>query len=174
MMTKNKYLSSKNFVYLGTGLLLSALIFFGWSLRILAHANRINMQAIPQNTASVGTKISGGSVEATIVSYNEKDSAGPFKSPEGKTYAVVTLHLTNITDRVVHVYPVSDTYMKVADGTVFYETPFALDSPFRSGDLLPGEQIAGELSYQVPKDAKADLFIDSAWSGGVLKLGVTK
>jgi hypothetical protein len=66
--------------------------------------------------------------------------------------------------------PAADTYLKDTSGNVVYLTPFELSQPFRSGELLPGEQIQGQLSYLVKKSKSYALYIDSTWSGRLIEI----
>jgi hypothetical protein len=138
------------------------------ALRTNQNTKRQLAVAHPQQPVALGTPISTGSVIAKVESVVYSDSVPGFKSPEDKHYAIVKLALTNKTDQPIHVYPVFDTYMKASDGTVYKITPFALTDAFRSGDIMPGESLKGELSFLVPKQTDARFYLESIWSGSVV------
>jgi hypothetical protein len=128
--------------------------------------------AHPQQPVVMGTQISTGSVIAKVESVSYSDGVPGFKSPADKHYAIVKLSLTNKSDQPIHVYPVFDTYMKASDGTVFKITPFALTDAFRSGDVMPGEALKGDLSFLIPKQTDARFYLESIWSGSVVSFTV--
>lgn len=118
------------------------------------------------------TPITQGLVTTRISNVRYNNSAQPFTAPANKEYIIVNLEVINRGDAPVQVLPSSDTYIKDDKGNVVYLTPLTLDNPFRAGELLPGEQIKGDLSYLVPKDSGLKLYIDAKWSGGVIPITI--
>lgn len=121
----------------------------------------------------MGTPIVAGNVQATINSVRFEQGAGPMTAPAGKQYLVLDVTVTNTSDSTVSVLPSTSTYIKTTDGNIYYLTPYALEQPFRAGDLKAGDKITGELSYLVPKNTSYTMYIDSVWSKGVVSVRLT-
>lgn len=85
----------------------------------------------------------------------EKGSLNP---GEGKTYLIVTLYVKNKTSKVLPLYPVSQTYIKDEKGQTYSIGPAIVKQPFLAGDLAPGDQIKGELAYEIPTNLTKPLF----------------
>lgn len=96
-----------------------------------------------------------------------------FAAPSGSRYMVIDLTVKNISDKPIQVMPSTDVYAKDAAGHVVYLTPFVLAHPFHAGELLPGDTVTGQLSFLVQKSAPYNIYVDGAWSGGVLPFDVT-
>lgn len=129
-------------------------------------------EANPQQPYSAGVTIKQGSVAMTISDLHYDNGNGVFTAPADKHYLIFTFTVKNRSDRQVNVLPSSDTYVKTTAGKVIYLTPFTLDNPFRAGELPPGEQIQGQLSYLVPKNETSKFFVDAIWSGGVIPFAI--
>jgi hypothetical protein len=156
-----------------------SIILFILSLIMLSNAVSIQKQtkeslrtAEPQSSAEIGHEINFGSVSMSVESITTSQGGGPFKAPENQEFIIATIHIKNRSEKPIQIYPVSDTYIKDGSGNVYYEAPYGLTSPFRSGELLPGEEIRGELSYLAPKNSSVVYYVDSGWSGGVVKISL--
>lgn len=128
--------------------------------------------ATPITGFQTDTPITQGLVTTRISNVRYNNGAKPFTAPADKQYIIVNLEVINRGDAPVQVLPSSDTYIKDDKGNVVYLTPLTLDDPFRAGELLPGEQINGDLSYLVPKDGDLKLYVDAKWSGGVIPITI--
>lgn len=116
----------------------------------------------------IGKTASEGLVSLVIDRLEYSESSKPFTAPTGKRYLTLYLNIKNTSDKPIQVLPSNDMYVKDDQGVVYYLTPYVLADPFRAGELLPGDQIAGQLSFLVPKQGSANLYVDAAWSGKVL------
>lgn len=135
---------------------------------IIEQKPRPQTEAIPQQAFSVGTAIRMGDASFQIDNATYTNGTPPFTAPAGKQYLLIDLTVKNHSDKPIQILPTSDTYVKDQAGNVSYVTPSALENPFRAGELSPGEQIKGQLSYLVPKAGTKKFFIDAIWSGGVI------
>lgn len=156
--------------------IMSVILFLSSFVMLIAAFNlehpEANIDAKGQAPFAMGTTIKQGNVAMSVDKVTYSDGEGVFTAPEGKHYAIVTFTVKNRSDRQVMVMPSSDTYMKDQSGNVVYLTPYELESPFHSGELPPGEQVRGELSYLVPKSTPFKLYIDAIWSGGVIPITI--
>lgn len=109
-----------------------------------------------------------GAASITVESVKYEAGVGHFAAPSGSRYAVVSLRVKNVSDTPIYFAPANDTYIKTATGEVHYLTPYALESPFKSGEILPGEQTKGQLSYLVPENTKMKYYLESDWTSGVV------
>ena len=121
---------------------------------------------------TVGSAIQMGTVDVSVEKVSYSPGQRSFTAPAGKKYMIVDFYVKNRSDKPIQVLPSKDTYLKDSRGNVVYLSPAILDNPFRSGELLPGEQIKGQLSYLVSQDTKYTLYIDAPWSGGVLPVAI--
>ena len=85
----------------------------------------------------------------------EKGSLNP---GEGKTYLIVNLYVKNKTSKVLPLYPVTQTYIKDSQGQTYSIGPAIVKQPFLAGDLAPGDQVKGELAYEIPSNLANPLF----------------
>lgn len=136
------------------------------------HPHRRNGTPHTMTPIAVGQIISQGAVQLKVDHVTTSDGSGSFTAPSDKHYVILELSVTNNSDSPIHILPTSDTYLKTSDGNVSYVTPFALDQPFRAGELLPGETIKGQLSYQAERQKPQTLYVDAIWSGGVIPLSL--
>ncbi len=160
-------LSAKQIFYVNTTLLAVAIVLLGLSLWT---QNDQKDAPIPFAGYSKGVTVSMGSVAVKVSSVTSAAGKGHFVAPEGMKYLIVGLTIKNTSGKPINVLPSTDTYVKSTDGKVTNLTPYNLDQPFRAGELLPGEQISGQLSYLVAKDKSQKLYIDAIWSGGVIPI----
>ena len=86
-------------------------------------------------------------IDSVSRSSGEKGSLNP---GDGKTYLIVNLYVKNKTNKILPLYPVTQTYIKDSKGQTFSIGPAIVKQPFLAGDLQPGDQIKGELAYIVP------------------------
>ncbi len=121
-----------------------------------------------------GQTVRMGAASVTVADASFLPGSGHFAAPAGKQYLVATLIVKNFSDKPINVLPSTDTYVKDVSGHIVYLTPFGLDEPFHAGELLPGEQVRGQVSYLVSKAQQLTFYVDAIWSGGVLPITVTK
>ncbi len=125
--------------------------------------------AVPsRHLFEIGRTTSEGLASLVIDRLEYSESSKPFTAPTGKRYLTLYLNIKNTSDKPIQVLPSNDMYVKDDQGVVYYLTPYVLTDPFRAGELLPGDQIVGQLSFLVPVQGSASLYIDAAWSGKVL------
>lgn len=119
---------------------------------------------IPYEGIAIGKTISVGSSKLTVQKVAYKPGAVPFVAPKGYEYMIVTLQVQNTSEKPFSVIPTTDTYVKTDAGKVSYLTPYALENPFHSGVILPGDATAGELSYLVPIHGHYRFYVESSWT----------
>jgi hypothetical protein len=125
-------------------------------------------QPAPQVLFVPAQAVTMGQAVMTIGNPVYSSGSPGFSAPSGSRYLIVNLTVKNTSSRPINILPANDTYIKDTKGHVGYLTPYALKNPFRAGELPPGEQINGELSYLVPSSAPVKFFIDAPWSGGAV------
>ncbi len=151
--------------YINTALLVTAVILLGLALWV---QNIDKNPPIPFAGYSKGVTVTMGSVAIKINSVQTSVGKGHFKAPDGMHYLIVDLTVKNTSGKPLNVLPSTDTYVKSPAGKITNLSPFSLERPYRAGELLPGEQITGQLSYLVPKTGPQKLYVDALWSGGVI------
>lgn len=150
---------------LNLAVLALSIIFLCVSLSI-QHSN--SDAVAPFGGYSQGVSVSAGSALMRVDSVYSTNGTSIFSSPPDKHYLIVALSIKNTSAKPINVFPSSDSYIKDASGNVTFLTPYDLKQPFRAGELLPGEQIKGQLSYLVFKKGSLKLYLDGIWSGGVV------
>lgn len=151
-------------------LFVSSLVLFIMSFITLGIAQSIAHERthIPYAGIAQGKAITSGSSTITVQKVERKPGTKHFAAPSGYEYLVVTLRVRNNSEKPFNIAPSMDTYVKTTSGKVSYLTPYELASPFHSGLLLPGESVAGELSYLVPKQTAYTYYVEASWSGNVV------
>jgi hypothetical protein len=155
-------------------LFIGSVILFAASLLTLAAALHVTRQPIasPARPFEAGQTITMGSATISISHISYSGGSPGFTAPAGKRYLTLDFTVHNNSAKSVNVLPATDTYVKDQAGNVVYLTPYALVRPFRAGELPPGEQVAGQLSYLVPKSTPVTFYVDAVWSGGVIPIRV--
>jgi hypothetical protein len=172
-VTKVKANQSASFFYASLILLILSTSLLIIALKTQADSKRLySYSADPARPFKVGQEVHMGNVALTLQNVEFAKGQPHFTAPAGKSYMVVNLTVKNRSEKPINVAPSSDTYVKGPAGHVSYLTPYALINPFRAGEVSPGEQIEGQLSYLVPKNAKLKFFVDAIWSGGVLSFAI--
>ncbi len=160
-------LSSAQLFYINSALLATSLVLLGLALWV---QNSEKNPVVPFSGYSKGVTVTMGSASVKVDKIETSKGAGRFKAPDGTHYLIVNLTVKNTSDKPINVLPSTDTYVKSPAGKVTVLTPYSLSNPFRAGELLPGEQISGQLSYLVPENGAQKLYIDASWSGGVIPI----
>ena len=165
--------NSRVLFYCSLGILLVSFSVLLLAMRAEHRSNdNFHRTAAQQVPLRPGHKINMGSATMTVGSINYNNGSGHFAAPNDRHYLILNLTVKNYGEKPIHVLPSSDTYIKDTEGNVTYLTPYAVEHPFRAGELSPGEQITGQLSFLVPKTAKLTFYIDSIWSGGVIPIAI--
>ena len=94
-------------------------------------------------------------IDAISRGSGEKGSLNP---GEGKTYLIVTLYVKNKSNKSLPLYPVTQTYIKDSQGQTYSIGPAIVKQPFLAGDLSAGDQVKGELAYEIPDNLANPLF----------------
>lgn len=151
--------------YLNTAILMLSILLLGLALWTQHHSHRVPVAFAGY---SRGTTVSMGNTLMRVDSVSTTMGSGIFAAPQGKHYLIVELTVKNLSEKPINVFPSSDTYLKDPNGNVTYLTPYSLMQPLRAGELSPGEQIRGQLSFLVSTSGTQKLYIDAIWSGGVV------
>jgi hypothetical protein len=87
-----------------------------------------------------------------LVDQVQKDLGGDkmFAPGAGKAYLKLTLRVTNTSHEVIGVYPFTSTHILADDQQLYPMSPMMLQNPFQPGEIAPGEELAGELSFEIP------------------------
>jgi hypothetical protein len=125
------------------------------------------VKGYPQNV-----KVSAGEVAVRVDSVSTTSGSGIFKAPSNQQYIIVGITIRNITQKPINVFPSTDIYLKDPNGNITSLSIYNLDHPYRAGELLPGDQVSGQLSYLVSKGIEQKLYVDGIWSGGILVFDV--
>lgn len=149
-------------------LVLSSVILL--SIAISVQHRDENAKSLPtvQSAFKPGTQVNMGAVSIKVSDITYSDGHQPFAAPNGKQFVSMYLDVKNNAEKPLNILPADDMYIKNSTGDISYVAPFIATEPFRAGELLPGEQIRGQLSFLVPKSGSLKLFVDAVWSGGVL------
>lgn len=113
--------------------------------------------------------VTSGSAEVIVDSLQTGKGQAPYIAPAGSHYVLVGIIIKNISTQPINITPSLDTYLKQTNGTIDYLSPTDLAQPLRSGILLPGETIKGQLSYLTKSQAPYYLYIQSDWTSTVIK-----
>lgn len=162
-------LKSHKLFYISLGLLLTSTILLGLALRA-EYRTALLRPAVSGAPFILGQDVTMGAATMKLSNPTYTDGTGIFAAPEGKHYLILDFSVKNVSDKSINVMPASDTYVKAANGTLGYLTPYTLENPLRAGELLPGETINGQLSYLVNKNTDELFYVDSIWSGAVVKI----
>ena len=160
--------------YMSVGFMLVSVVLLVFALQA-EHRSTANLRhvAVSQVPFEANQNINMGSATLRVSNVTYADGSAHFSAPAGMHYLILDLAVKNYSDKPINVLPASDTYVKASDGKAIYLTPYELASPFRSGELSPGEQITGQLSYLVPTAAKSlKFYVDAIWSGGVVPIAI--
>jgi hypothetical protein len=162
-------LKSRKLFYISLILLATSCALLGLALRAEYRAALLR-PAESRAPFSLGHDITSGDATMSLSNPTYADGTGMFAAPEGKHYLIVDFSVKNISDKSINVMPASDTYVKAADGTLSYLTPYTLKSPLRAGELPAGDVIKGQLSFLVAKSQPVKFYVDSIWSGRVVQI----
>lgn len=163
-----KHLRKYGMFYASAAMLACSMILLVLALRAEHRAAALSRPSVTQEAFKLGQEVSMGQVKLRLSDAQYTNGSGVFSAPADKHYLIMTLHIKNFSTQPINVLPASDTYVKTADGQVTYLTPYNLKNPFRPGELLPGEEISGQVSYLIAKDVPVKFFADAIWSGGVI------
>ena len=119
-----------------------------------------------------GVKVNGGYAAMRLDSVSTTTGSGIFKTPSSQIYLIIGITIKNISAKPINIFPTTDMYVKDKNGNLTYLSIYDLTNPFRAGELLPGDQISGQLSYLIPKNSLQKFYIDAIWSGGVVVFDV--
>ncbi len=159
------YITSPNAkLWFSAVLVLIAIILLSITISV-QNTNAKLIHVRPGNAYQLKQTIHSGDVIMSVASVRFDEGKKPFAAAPDKTYAIVDLSIKNISDTPIQILPSNDTYVKNAKGDVSYLSPFPLEQPFRAGELAPGEQIHGDLSYLINKADTVKLYVDAKWSG---------
>lgn len=162
-------MKSRKLFYISIALLATSCLLLG--LALWAEYRAALLQPVQsQAPFSLEQEITSGSATMKLSEPTYAVGTGRFAAPEDKHYLIMNFSVKNNSDKSINVMPASDTYVKADDGTLTYLTPYMLREPLRSGELLPGETIKGQLSFLISKTKSVKFYVDSIWSGRVIPI----
>lgn len=82
----------------------------------------------------------------------------PFLPGTNRRFIIITVHVTNRTDEILHFAPVIQTHLTDNKGTRYDMAPAHVENPIKAGEIAPGETRTGQLSYNITKDTGKLLF----------------
>ncbi len=68
----------------------------------------------------------------------------------GNEFLVVDLYIKNKSNRITQFFPSTQTYIKDASGRTYTLGVAELRNAFQAGDIAPGDNVKGELAYEIP------------------------
>ncbi len=80
------------------------------------------------------------------------------KPHDGKEFLVVNLFVKNKSSRSTEVFPATQSYIKDSSGQTYNLGVSETSQQFQAGDLAPGDQVKGNVVYEIPKGLKNPLF----------------
>lgn len=159
--------------WLSVVLSISALLMIIAALLIFRQdRQQFHQSASVQIPFKLNQEVRMGSAVVTVSNPAYSKGSLHFTAPQGKHYLLVAVTIKNFTERPIVVSPSTDIYLKDKVGTTTYLTPYELANPFHAGELPAGEQTTGQLSYLVSDKTNPNMYIDAAWSGGVLPISL--
>lgn len=84
--------------------------------------------------------------------------AGSLNPPSDSEYLTVDVYIKNKSGKTLEFFPVSQTYIKDSSGQTYSVGAAMVKQPFQAGDVVSGDQVKGQIAYQVPKNIKNPLF----------------
>jgi hypothetical protein len=83
----------------------------------------------------------------------------PFVPGTGYEYYIVDLRIKNTSTMPLQIAPVVQTYLRDAGGNTYNMAPAPMERPYNAGPLAPGEERAGQISFNVLQNAIRPQFI---------------
>ena len=84
--------------------------------------------------------------------------SGSLQPPKDSEYITIDIYIKNKSGKTLEFYPVSQTYIKDSYGQTYSVGPAMVKQPYQVGNIASGDQVKGEIAYQVPKNIKNPLF----------------
>lgn len=121
-------------------------------------------QSTPIQTHIIGQAVSDGNsrmmlnnVRYTQVIDEKKNESGVVKSESGKQFLIINITIENISPNKNMSYNGYQFIMLDSRGVIYEEDSTAseqLEKQFNGNDMVPGDKREGELSFQIPVEAK--------------------
>ena len=88
-----------------------------------------------------------------------------YKPNPNHKFAVLDVTISNNSSAQIPIVPVTQMYLKKDDGTIYYINPAPMVSPLAGGNLPSGENIKGQISFEIPSSiTNAKFVFDSGWA----------
>ena len=158
--------------YIGA-LVLTALFIGGGAGVVFTYAatkSSVSDQATGQSSNSnyytVGQTINKSGLAFSLNSV-KVDAVGNtiFKPTDQSKFVIADVTITNNTTSQIPVVPVTQMYLKDADGQTYNISPAPVTSQLNAGNLPAGENLRGEISFEAPSRLSSmKLYYDSGWN----------
>jgi len=149
----------------GVGIGAVAVGFAGNSRQLATTASPATRQEAVSDLHKVGDTIEKSNVGFGVARVTT-DEAGDavYKPNPGNKFVVVDISVDNNTSSQRPVVPVTQVYLKDQTGNTYFISPAPMQNPLNAGNLVAGDNLKGQLSFEVPKDAKnLKLYFDPGW-----------
>ncbi|MBC7746868.1 DUF4352 domain-containing protein [Pedobacter sp.] len=131
------------------------------------------VQTAPTASEKVLTSLQTGENDAMTVTVShvtensDKDKA--FTIDPKETMLILTIAITNNTDSIQSLIPVNQFFVRTNEGdTIALHVSSFVTSPLAATELVSGETVTGQLSFNVPKHISSPLlYIDTGWGKNV-------
>lgn len=108
----------------------------------------------PLDLAKVGDRVESAGIAITVNSVKRADAAGQFmKAKPGRTFVIADVTIESVSRDNA---PYNPLYFKVkdADGREYTANIVGVDDSLKHGELPKGEKARGNISFDVPTEAK--------------------
>lgn len=142
---------------IGFGLGAGVFYKIGWDARL--------KDSVTLQTYTANTTINTARFDIALSNIARDAKGGhAFKPAKGSDFLTMTIFIKNRTSQEMSVFPVNQTELKDDHGHVYRMTVAELADPFQAGHLRPGDQIQGQLAFEIPSSLQHPVFFfDSGW-----------
>ena len=123
-------------------------------------------------TYKTGSTVSTSHMDLRVsdVSYDTK-GGHQLKPAKGNQFLILRLYVKNKTDQIMPLFPLNQVKVKDDNGHVFNATVAEIADMLQSGHLQPGDQIQGQLAFEIPQSLHhPTFFFDSGWTDSFISV----
>jgi hypothetical protein len=128
-------------------------------------------KADTNKTYKVGDQVQSGDFVFTVNSVRKDPGSLYFKPKDGNVYQVTNVTIENKSKDRTNISTLLQMYVKDADSTKYTPTVISTDTTGQvDGELLAGEKVKGDVSFEVPTTATGlKFYFTPEWlSGGTI------
>jgi hypothetical protein len=134
-----------------------------------AQANAAQMPSL-NNILTSQQSAESSTYNVSITNVTETDKPDPaFTIASDETMLIMEISITNNTTENQNFLPDTQLYVRAADGTYSTMHPsIYVTKPIQSGEISPGQNVNGQISFDVPKSLTHPLlYVDLGWNNTV-------